>query len=278
MPVEQLSQATLDGYLLKHPWTILRIVDGENARIPKQIQIYFDTEYPNVFGYAVLDKRGLKVPLSWWDKFKSGYFWPGACRTAGQEGYYLLVNGRMEAYKYPYTGIAGLGTMLGGVLTNTPPGQFLESAEAIQDEEASKQVSEAFQAYLNGYSFKYQEELAAAKKAGLALKARKDEEMRRRADALFDACKKKKCAPPPAMEPEPSKDPWAILEVPRTASYEEVKEAWRRKAADAHPDRLEHVERLPPQFRALAEQMVKDANWAWGAIKDEKGWKKEKSR
>src|SRR6516165_6701271 len=58
--------------------------------------------------------------------------------------------------------------------------------------------------------------------------------------------------------------PYELLGVPPTASMVEIKRSYLQLATQYHPDKVAH---LAPEFRALAEQRMKDLNAAYDAIK-----------
>jgi DnaJ-domain-containing protein 1 len=55
-------------------------------------------------------------------------------------------------------------------------------------------------------------------------------------------------------------DWYQVLEVPKTASIEEIRVAYRRKVMQYHPDR---VEALGPEFKRLAESRTREINRAY---------------
>ena len=55
-------------------------------------------------------------------------------------------------------------------------------------------------------------------------------------------------------------DPYRILGIPRSASIEEIKHAYRELAAKYHPDKLEH---LGDEFKVLAEKRFKEIQQAY---------------
>lgn len=59
-------------------------------------------------------------------------------------------------------------------------------------------------------------------------------------------------------------DPYALLEVDRQADREEIRAAWRRQLAAAHPDR--HPPGSPE--RAVAEEQARRINEAWRILSD----------
>jgi DnaJ like chaperone protein len=63
-------------------------------------------------------------------------------------------------------------------------------------------------------------------------------------------------------------DPYAVLGVLPGATLEEVRQAWRRHAAENHPDRM--VQRgAPPEFVAIARDKTAAINAAYARIRDE---------
>jgi len=63
-------------------------------------------------------------------------------------------------------------------------------------------------------------------------------------------------------------DPYAILGLLPGASMEEVRQAWRRAAAENHPDRM--IQRgAPPEFVAIAREKTAAINGAYARIREE---------
>jgi DnaJ like chaperone protein len=67
----------------------------------------------------------------------------------------------------------------------------------------------------------------------------------------------------PRKTAEP-KDPYTVLGVPRGASSQEVKDAYRRLAGQYHPDKVLHLGR---EFRELAESRFKEIQAAYQELK-----------
>ncbi len=65
-------------------------------------------------------------------------------------------------------------------------------------------------------------------------------------------------------------DPYAILGVPRTASDEAVRAAWKQLMRENHPDGLA-ARGVPPEFVARATDKVARINAAWDRVKRERG-------
>ena len=57
-----------------------------------------------------------------------------------------------------------------------------------------------------------------------------------------------------------SRDPYAVLNVPKDASQEEIKKAYRELANKYHPDKVHH---LGDEFRELAEKHFKEIEEAY---------------
>ncbi len=70
------------------------------------------------------------------------------------------------------------------------------------------------------------------------------------------------------MGPDPS-DPYSVLGLLPGASFEDVRQAWRRLAAENHPDRLS-AGGAPAQFVAIAHAKTAAINAAFSAIRGER--------
>lgn len=58
----------------------------------------------------------------------------------------------------------------------------------------------------------------------------------------------------------PRRDPYRILEIPPTATLEEIKRAYRQQANRYHPDKVAH---LGTEFQTLAKEKFQDIQWAY---------------
>ena len=67
----------------------------------------------------------------------------------------------------------------------------------------------------------------------------------------------------------PTDDAYSVLGVPRTASDDEVRQAWRNLVRANHPDGLA-ARGVPPEFIANATNKVAGINAAWDSIKRER--------
>ena len=67
-----------------------------------------------------------------------------------------------------------------------------------------------------------------------------------------------------------SKDPYSVLNVPRSASMKEIKDAWRRLSREHHPDNL-IAKGVPEDYVALATKKMAAINAAYDQIRNERG-------
>ncbi len=61
-------------------------------------------------------------------------------------------------------------------------------------------------------------------------------------------------------EPDLEQDPYMVLDIPRNASPEEIKQAYRKLASKYHPDKVQH---LGEEFGKLAEKRFKEIEAAY---------------
>jgi len=74
-----------------------------------------------------------------------------------------------------------------------------------------------------------------------------------------------------SARPAPNEpDPYEVLGVPRNASDEEIRAAWRRLMREHHPDTLA-ARNVPPRFVEHATRRVAEINAAWNRIKRDRG-------
>lgn len=59
---------------------------------------------------------------------------------------------------------------------------------------------------------------------------------------------------------KPSRDPYRILHIDRSATPEAIKRAYREQAARYHPDKVAH---LGEEFQAMAKEKFQDIQWAY---------------
>jgi len=74
----------------------------------------------------------------------------------------------------------------------------------------------------------------------------------------------------PRFRPEPTDDAYAVLGVPKTATNDEVRAAWKALVRANHPDSLAS-RGVPAEFVASATDKVAGINAAWDRIKRERG-------
>jgi len=59
---------------------------------------------------------------------------------------------------------------------------------------------------------------------------------------------------------KPSRDPYRILHIDRSATPEAIRRAYRQQAARYHPDKVAH---LGEEFQAMAKEKFQDIQWAY---------------
>ncbi len=74
----------------------------------------------------------------------------------------------------------------------------------------------------------------------------------------------------PRFRPEPTDDAYTVLGVPRSATDDEVRRAWRDLVRANHPDGLA-ARGVPAEFVASATDKVAGINAAWDQVKRERG-------
>jgi uncharacterized membrane protein YkvA (DUF1232 family) len=72
----------------------------------------------------------------------------------------------------------------------------------------------------------------------------------------------------PASAEEVEKDPYQILGVPRNASQQEIKSAFRKQAQRYHPDRVSH---LGEEFQQLAKEKFQEIQKAYEILSNGAG-------
>jgi DnaJ-domain-containing protein 1 len=58
-----------------------------------------------------------------------------------------------------------------------------------------------------------------------------------------------------------------VLEVPETASMEEIEQAYRKKISDYHPDKVANA---APELKALAERRAREINAAYDELQKQR--------
>ena len=64
------------------------------------------------------------------------------------------------------------------------------------------------------------------------------------------------------------RNPYRVLGLNPSASWQEVRRAYRKKAAEFHPDRIRR-QQIPEEMRAFAERRIRQINAAFGQLKAE---------
>ena len=58
-------------------------------------------------------------------------------------------------------------------------------------------------------------------------------------------------------------NPYVVLDIPETASLEEIEQAYRRKISDYHPDKVANA---APELKELAELRAREINAAFDEL------------
>jgi DnaJ-domain-containing protein 1 len=74
-------------------------------------------------------------------------------------------------------------------------------------------------------------------------------------------------SPPPTAVPPPKPDPYQTLGVTRSATADQLKQAYRRRIQESHPDK---VATMSARLRRAAEEEAQEVNAAWDVIKKER--------
>ena len=72
----------------------------------------------------------------------------------------------------------------------------------------------------------------------------------------------------PGKRAADAKDPYVVLNVPRTATQDEITAAYKKLAQMYHPDK---VAGLAPEYYAIAEQKMREINAAYAQIGNRSG-------
>lgn len=67
-----------------------------------------------------------------------------------------------------------------------------------------------------------------------------------------------------SFERDTPRDPYSILEVPRQASQDEIRKAYKAALAQYHPDKVNH---LGEELKSLAQKKTQDIQWAYEQLK-----------
>jgi DnaJ like chaperone protein len=87
---------------------------------------------------------------------------------------------------------------------------------------------------------------------------------------LGQAAWERASGPAPRRAPPEGEDPFEVLGVPRSATGEEIRAAWKRLMRENHPDSLAS-RGVPEEFIARATAKVARINAAWDRVKRERG-------
>lgn len=69
-------------------------------------------------------------------------------------------------------------------------------------------------------------------------------------------------------ESDRARDPYAILEIDRNATFDEIRKAYHLQAGRYHPDKVSH---LGEEFQSLANRKFQDIQWAYQTLAKTRG-------
>jgi len=73
--------------------------------------------------------------------------------------------------------------------------------------------------------------------------------------------------PPPPAAPA-AQDPYELLGIPRTASDDELEQAYRRLMSEYHPDRVANAAK---EIRDIADRRTREINQAYDLVRRQRG-------
>jgi preprotein translocase subunit Sec63 len=68
---------------------------------------------------------------------------------------------------------------------------------------------------------------------------------------------------PANSRPVADANPYVVLDIPESASMDEIEQAYRRKISDYHPDKVANA---APELKELAEQRAREINAAYDEL------------
>lgn len=244
-PPPRLSANRFDADLQRARFAIVRLDRGPTPTLMRGLTEYFDAAYPGLFTYGGLP-RGTLAPTWFAQHFQSPL---GPLRGAIGDGYYLFDSGYVVGHHGGQGGAVGHGDERRNAAGRERVRELAFGFNRVSDDDLSD--LHRLVAYF--------EDIVARKLGGDGF-----------SDSSWTAPPPPPpySAPPPRAEPRPpppppaEDDPYVVLGVPRTATDEEVRAAWRDQMKMNHPDRVSHMSPALQKFalaQTIAIQVAYDA-------------------
>lgn len=244
--LQRISQHSFSAFISSAEFALVKVGSVLDLHFPDVVAKYFDGEYPGRFAYGTLDQSEVLWAF-WWKKHFGSLH--GVLRDdSATPGLYLFHLSKVAAFHPAQVEPPAIDE---GAVVRTAVRIFADlylgtklTTRALDDHIADS-MRPAIQ-FLDGVVQK----LIRSQGAGPETRARSQHR-----DPVQ-----------PAVEAE--KDPYEVIGVPRSATNDEVKRAFREKIARNHPDKVQHMSR---EFQDLADKRMKSITAAFEKIKQLRG-------